>query len=211
MNNEKWNRRYAGKDLVWPEEPASLLVELTGGMPPGKALDLAAGEGRNSIWLARRGWEVDAVDFSDVGVEKGRRLTGKPGLPVYWEVADLTTFRPVAAGYDLVILFYLHMPWKEIFRVFEKAAGAVKTGGYLLIAGHDLSNIKDGVGGPRDPAVLYTVEMILPLLPDMEILRAEKVLRPVDHEGVSAAAATADSASGDAKSPVDCVVLARRD
>lgn len=204
MNNEKWNRRYAGKKLVWPEEPTSLLVELTGGMSPGKALDLAAGEGRNSIWLARQGWDVDSVDFSDVGVKKGRSLTEKLGLPVCWEVADLNSYLPEPAGYDLVILFYLHMPWQEISIVFEKAAGAVKNGGHLLIAGHDLSNIEEGIGGPQDPAVLYTAEMILPILSDMDILRAEKVRRPLDHEGAVV------SAEEPGKSPVDCVVLARR-
>jgi len=217
MDNEKWNRRYEGEDLIWPQEPGPLLEENVKDLAPGKALDLAAGEGRNSIYLAKRGWKVHAIDFSDVAVGKGRRMTERLGLPVRWEVKDLTTFTPQRESYDLVILYYLHMPWSDISDVFKKAAAAVRPKGFLMIVGHDLSNIQEGVGGPQDPKVLYTAEKITRLLTGMKVLQADKMRRPLDHEGAESSREHTGASTGSSTGTVtdagavDCFVLARRE
>src|SRR5579859_7081894 len=80
--------------------------------PPGRPIDLAAGEGRNTIWLAEHGWRVTAVDFSRVGLDKGRALSatrGVPGERVDWIVADLCDYQPEPGGYDLVLIAYLQV------------------------------------------------------------------------------------------------------
>jgi ubiquinone/menaquinone biosynthesis C-methylase UbiE len=74
VDSQEWDRRYAAAELVWTAEPNRFAVAELQDLPPGRALDVAAGEGRNAVWLASRGWQVTAVDFSAAGLDKGRRL-----------------------------------------------------------------------------------------------------------------------------------------
>jgi SAM-dependent methyltransferase len=175
MKRDDWNRRYAEQELVWSAGPNRFLVSEAAGLPPGRALDLACGEGRNAIWLAERGWHVTAVDFSDVAVEKGRARSAD----VEFAVADLLTYEPEEQAYDLVIVFYLQLPADELRLVLGRAARAVAPGGTFLLVGHDLRNLTDGHGGPQDAAVLYRAEDIPAVLDGLELERAE----PVDRDG----------------------------
>ena len=143
--------------------PNQFVAEQLGGLPPGRALDLAAGEGRNSVWLAERGWSVTAVDFSRVGLEKGRKLSAAHGVPdgqVDWVVADLGEYQPAGAAFDLVLIAYLQVGAELRGQVLAGAAAALVPGGTLLVVGHDLTNLTEGVGGPTSPDVLYTPEAI---------------------------------------------------
>ena len=94
MDSNVWDERYAGDDLVWSAEPNRFLVAEVETLPPGRALDLACGEGRNAVWLAERGWDVTGVDFSNVGLDKARRLADARGVSVQWELADVTEYTP---------------------------------------------------------------------------------------------------------------------
>ena len=84
MDRHDWDARYAGEQLVWSAEPNRFLVAEVDGLPPGRALDVACGEGRNAIWLAEHGWMVTAVDFSAVAIDKGRRLAAARDVAVHW-------------------------------------------------------------------------------------------------------------------------------
>ena len=196
MDRDDWNRRYAEKELVWSIEPNRFLVEETADLPPGRALDLAAGEGRNAIWLAEKGWRVDAVDFSETGLEKARRLAAARGVEIGWVLADVLEHEPPARAYDLVILFYLQIPWDEMRRAIGKAAGAVAPGGTFLLVGHDRTNLDDGWGGPKSPAVLYTPDQVAGELGDMTLCEAARRLRPTETEDGPQTA-------------IDCLVRAR--
>lgn len=182
MKRQRWNEKYREREVEEIENPSQLLIDETARLAPGKALDLAAGVGRNAAWLARRGWDVDAVDFSEVAVEKGRMLTSRHDLPVSWYCEDLTQYQPSPQSYDLVTIFYLQLPWDEMRQVVSMAAGAVKPGGVLLVVGHDLSNLGRGAGGPQDPAVLYTADALASELEGMEFEKIETLKRPIDHE-----------------------------
>ena len=72
MNSEQWDQRYAGEELVWSAGPNIFVAGICAELAPGRVLDLAAGEGRNALWLAERGWQVTAVDFSQVAVDRMR-------------------------------------------------------------------------------------------------------------------------------------------
>lgn len=156
MGREEWNRRYAGSELLWTAQPNRFLVAETEHLPAGRALDLACGEGRNAVWLAERGWEVVAIDFSDVALEKARALADARGVEAEWIHADLLEFEPSPKGFDLVIAFYLQVPADARTPVLQRAAGAVASGGTLLVVAHDSSNLEDGYGGPQDATVLYS-------------------------------------------------------
>src|SRR5215470_17474277 len=116
-------------------------------MTPGRALDLACGEGRHAVWLAGLFWEVRAVDWSDVAIAKGRQLAERHAVAVDWTVADLTSYVPEPEAADLVLVFYLQLPAEERTPILRKAAGAVAPGGTFLLVAHDLSNLEHGCGG----------------------------------------------------------------
>lgn len=179
---EEWNRRYAGRELLWTGTANRFLVAEAFGLEPGRALDLACGEGRNAIWLAEQGWRVTGVDFSDVALEKARRLAEARGVEAEWVCSDLLAYRPAATAFDLVVVFYLQIPASERSAVLRVAAGAVAPGGTLLVVAHDLENLANGHGGPQEPAVLYTAADVAA---DVEgsgltVERADRVERPVE-------------------------------
>ncbi len=174
-----WDQRYSGPDLVWGAGPNRFVADEAAALLPGTAIDLGAGEGRNAIWLAERGWQVTAVDFSAAGLARAARLAAERGVSVDWVQADLLAWLPAPGGYDLVLIAYLHLPSAGLARVFRAAAAAVAPGGTLLVIGHDRDNIARGHGGPQDPDRLYTPALVTAGLAGLGIRRAEQVLRTV--------------------------------
>lgn len=179
MDSREWDARYSADGYTWNTEPNQFVAAELADLPPGRALDLAAGEGRNSVWLAGRGWRVTAVDFSRVGLTKGRKLAAERGVDVDWVVADLLDYTPAAGAFDLVLITYLHLAAPARTRVLGRAAAALAPGGTLFLVGHDMANLTEGTGGPQDPAVLYTVEALRAELAGLTVLRAQQVRRIV--------------------------------
>lgn len=182
MKREVWDRKYAGPDFVWSAEPNRFLVAELAAMAPGRALDLACGEGRNAVWLAQQGWRVTGVDFSQVALAKAALLAESRGVDVEWVAADLLDYRP-PEELDLVVVFYLQVPADERRLVLGRAAEALAPGGTLLVVAHDLLNLTEGHGGPKEPTVLYTPDDVVGDLADLAIERAERVRRPVEVDG----------------------------
>ena len=191
MDSQQWDERYSGAQFEWSMHPNQFAAAELAGLTPGRALDLAAGEGRNAVWLAERGWSVTAVDFSRVGLEKGRKLGAARGVgdsQVDWVVADLSEYEPAREAFELVLIAYLQVTAALRARVLAGAAAALVPGGTLLVIGHDLANLTEGVGGPQSPDVLYTPEAITAELPGLRIVRAERVRRTVERDGGQATA-----------------------
>ena len=183
MDRSDWNARYAATYLVWGIEPNRFVVaELEGRTPQGRALDLACGEGRNAIWLAEQGWTVTAVDFSDVAIERARKLAAGRGVDVEWICANLASYEPPAGAFQLVLIAYLQLPEAELCGVLARAAAALAPASELLRIGHARRNLSEGVGGPRDPAVLWTPDGIAGALRalGLSVERCEHVQRSVD-------------------------------
>jgi SAM-dependent methyltransferase len=181
MDARAWDERYAASELVWSGTPNQFVAEELAGLPPGRALDLAAGEGRNALWLAGRGWQVTAVDFSQVGLDKGRALARRHGLDVRWVCADVLTYDPGAGSYDLSVLAYLQLTAAQRRTAVRSAFGALRPGGTFLLVAHDSTNLTEGTGGPSDASVLFTAEEVLADLDGerFEVERAERVARVV--------------------------------
>jgi 2-polyprenyl-3-methyl-5-hydroxy-6-metoxy-1,4-benzoquinol methylase len=158
MDKDIWDRRYADRELVWTVQPNQFLVQEVEGLPPGRALDLACGEGRNAVWLAERGWRVTGVDFSEVGLEKARRLASARGVEGEWTAEDLLEYRPEAGAFDLVLVLYLQVPASERAPILRAAADAVAAGGTFLLIAHDSGNVQDGYGGPQRPGGVSLTE-----------------------------------------------------
>lgn len=202
MDSTTWDARYAERDLVWSAGPNVFVEQVAAQLTPGRALDLAAGEGRNAIWLAEQGWEATAVDFSRVALERAQRIAGErlgelAADRLHVVQADLLSYQPPAQAFDLVIVVYLQVAADQRRPVLRAAARAVAPGGHLLVVAHDSRNLTDGVGGPQDPAVLYTAADVVEDLQGgpLEVVRAETVTRAV-------------STDAGERHALDCLVLA---
>lgn len=184
MKAEDWNQRYDTAELIWHATPNVFLAAEADTLEPGRAVDLACGEGRNAVWLAEHGWTVTGVDFSDVGIDKARRLAAERGVEVEWIVADATTWVAPADGFDLVAVCYLQLPAPERRQALAVAAAATAPGGTLVVIAHDSANLADGVGGPQRPEVLYTPADVLADLDaaglTYRVVKAETVPRHID-------------------------------
>jgi SAM-dependent methyltransferase len=194
---DDWNARYAGSELLWTAVPNRCFASEVAGLEPGRALDLACGEGRNAVWLAERGWRVTGVDFSDVALEKAEQLAATRHVEVEWVLADVLDVVPGRGGFDLVAVLYLHLPHEELANVLRTAGDALAPDGTLIVLGHDTANLTQGHGGPRDASVLFTPEDVVPHLEGLVVERAESVLRTVALEDGEATA-------------IDALVRARR-
>lgn len=188
MDADDWDARYEEKPLVWSTDANGWVQEVVAGLPPGRALDVAAGEGRNAFWLVQRGWSVHATDFSPVAVRRMAELAderlGEQRPRLTTGVADAVHGAPEDTAYDLVLLSYLQLPAAELGRALERAAAALVPGGTLLVVGHARRNLSDGTGGPQDPAVLYDPDDVVAALDGLPvaITLASERRRDVDGE-----------------------------
>ena len=185
MDAVAWDERYAAADQVWSVEPNQFVASELADLAPGRAVDLACGEGRNAIWLADLGWTVTGIDFSEVAVDRARARAGD--REVTWLVDDALTvdLPPV----DLAVLAYLQLPEDQRRTAVRRAFDALEPQGTLLVVAHDSTNLTEGTGGPQDPSVLYTAEDVLDDLAgeSFTVVRAERMPRTVtkddDHGG----------------------------
>jgi SAM-dependent methyltransferase len=177
----RWNERYAGREYIWNVEPNRFVERHLAQLPPGTAVDLAAGEGRNTAWLASKGWQVTAVDFSQAGLDKAARLVADGGDSERVQLvnADALTWHP-DEPVDLVVIAYLQLPPDEQRIALEHAATWLRPGGRVLVVAHDRSNVAHGHGGPPDPDRCYDLDDTVAALSGLEIELAEVAERPVE-------------------------------
>jgi SAM-dependent methyltransferase len=199
MDRHAWNERYDASDLVWSAQPNRTFADEVADLQPGRALDLGAGEGRNTIWLAQQGWTATAVDFSDVALDKAGKLAEANEAEIDTVVADITSWVPPTEAYDLVAVIYLHLPAQQRRIVHQRAAASLAPGGTLVVLGHDTTNLTDGHGGPQDPDVLFTPDDVASDLETTPVVvtKAERVHR------------TVTTPDGD-RTAIDALVRARR-
>ncbi len=215
MDADGWDQRYA-EGRQWSVEPNAFFAEIVEnlGAKPGKAIDLACGEGRNAVWLAQRGWRVTAVDFSSVGIERGKAGAAQLGdddvsRRLTWQAADLGGYDLGQQAWDLVAHVYLHWPTETRIPFLERCAAAVAPGGHFVLVGHDLTNIDNGWGGPQDADVLTTPDALRTQLEaaGLEVLRAELAHRDLSVPAEGDSSETAELRHATA---IDHVAVARR-
>lgn len=184
MDASDWNARYLAQPDAWGTTPAARIVaEVTNaedhGLTVGTAIDLACGDGRHARWLAAHGWDVTAVDFSEVAIEQARAKDSDEGRSghVDWVVGDATTWSP-AEQVDLVVIGFLHLDLDALTRVISEAGRWLRPGGHLVYLGHAPENLARGVGGPQDPTVLPTVADLARGAADLEVVSLRHDLRP---------------------------------
>jgi SAM-dependent methyltransferase len=141
FDEQSFEEMYRATDALWSGRPNVQLVREVADLPPGTALDVGCGEGADAIWLAQRGWRVTAVDFAATALERGAAAAAAAGVAdrIDWLRADVTRWSPNADAFDLVSAQYMHLPPDDRRALFARLAAAVRAGGTLLVAGHDVS------------------------------------------------------------------------
>jgi SAM-dependent methyltransferase len=187
-----WNERYSQPGFLFGTEPAAFLVAQQEYLiRDQKALAIADGEGRNSIFMAEKGLQTTAMDASDVAIDKARGLAAVREAKVDFQLADLNEWDWADNTYDLVAAIFIQFadaPFRD--KIFAGIQKTLKPGGVLLLHGYRPKQIEYGTGGPPTAKNMYTADLLADAFTDMEILRLEEYDREVDegrgHSGMSA-------------------------
>ncbi|GAA1450062.1 class I SAM-dependent methyltransferase [Nocardiopsis tropica] len=189
---QDWDEWYAGAPAIWSGNPNRHLVAEAEGLAAGRALDVGSGEGADAAWLAGRGWEVTAVDISEVALERAAAHAAEHGPDVAgritWRQADITAWTPPADAFDLVSAQYMHLPPDARSRLVAGLAASVVPGGELLIVAHHPRDLEDGVPRPPIEEMFYTGDDLVAALPESgwtvladEARRGEQTLEGVTY------------------------------
>ncbi len=154
-----WNAKYSTDEFIYTKTANRFVIELCEGLTPGLAIDLAGGEGRNTVWLAEQRWRVENVDISEVGLAKCEAFAAERGVSerVSTLCASGADFRSTLAPVDLGIVPYLQVPATLLNASLKNLISQIKPGGYLVGVWHARENLDGGFGGPQNPDVLPSV------------------------------------------------------
>ncbi|MEW6377890.1 MAG: methyltransferase domain-containing protein [Thermodesulfobacteriota bacterium] len=164
-DQERWNERFKGKEFAFGKEPNPFLRRHIDFLPKGKALDIASGEGRNSIFLAQHGFDVDAVDISERGLKKARQLAKEKDAKIHTLLADLGHFKIEKERYDLIANFYFLK--RSLIPQIKKG---LKKGGRIIFETYTLEQRALGTGGPKHPRYFLKSNELLRLFKEFRIL-----------------------------------------
>lgn len=140
----RWNQRYHDGSYQARTHATPFLELWMPELPRGTALDVACGTGRNALYLADQGYQVDAVDISSEALASARAKPGAENASIQWMEADLDKFSPPDSHYDLIVVA------RYVNRLLlPSLPGALKPGGALLYEHHIRS--EEAVDGPKDP------------------------------------------------------------
>jgi tellurite methyltransferase len=161
----RWDERFKGKEFALGKEPNPFLKKYLPLLPRGKALDIAAGEGRNAVFLATHGFEVDAVDISEKGLRKARRLAKEAGVRVHTHLSDLDVYPIEENKYDLIVNFYFLR--RSLLPRIKKG---LKKGGKVIFETYTLEHRKLGVQGPKHAKYFLKPNELLRLFKGFRVL-----------------------------------------
>jgi deazaflavin-dependent oxidoreductase (nitroreductase family) len=136
----EWDERYGEQKAMWSGRPNGRLVAEASGCTPGRALDVGCGEGADAIWLTQQGWNVTAIDVSEVAIERARAAADTAGASIEWIAGDAQTTPLPAGAFDLVSLQYPALPKAGSGAAMKNVLDAVRPGGILLAVYHDLDD-----------------------------------------------------------------------
>lgn len=189
---ETWDGRFSTDDYIFGTEPNAWLASQAKLLQPGmRVLAVADGEGRNSVWMAKRGLTVDAFDISPVGVGKAEKLARQAGVPVNYRVSGVEDFDWKVGEYDAVVAIFIQFADPATrATLFQRMKSALKPDGLILLQGYSPKQLEYKTGGPPNVDHLYTEALMREAFGDMDIveLRAyEDVLdEGTQHSGQSA-------------------------
>jgi len=174
-----WNQRYAVADHVYGEEPNAFVAQVASQIPAGPVLCLAEGEGRNAVYLAQLGHPITAVDQSEVGLAKARRLAGRRGVEIETIVADLARYAIEPDAWAGIVATFAHLPPPLRGEVHRAVAAGLRPGGVFVLEAYTPAQLAFDTGGPKAPELLMTLDALRGELPGLDLVIAREVERDV--------------------------------
>jgi SAM-dependent methyltransferase len=171
MDKAFWDSKYSSDEYIYTKEVNRFVKEHLTDLAPGKMIDLAGGEGRNTVFFAEKGWQAENVDLSSVGLEKCEKLAAEKKVSdlVFTTNASALDFESKLAPVDLGLVAYLQIPQADLAVAIERLVFNIKPGGVFFGVWHALENLKDGFGGPQNPDFLPSEESITALLSSLPL------------------------------------------
>lgn len=169
MSKDFWNSRYSEKEFAYGTDPNEFFKEQIDKIIPGRAIFLGEGEGRNAVYAAKLGWQVDAVDFSSSAKDKALKFAKENNVKINYAVSDLNDYDFKENDYDLIVMIFLHLPLELRTSTFSKSILSLKQNGRLLIEVFSKEQINNISGGPRSIDLLYSENDVLSLTNDLRI------------------------------------------
>jgi SAM-dependent methyltransferase len=168
-----WNRRYADGDYTPRAEPARFLEDWIDRFPPGRALDVACGTGRNALRLAEAGFDVDAVDISEVAIARAGAEAERRGLKVSWHVVAMDEYDIPAGSYQLItVVRYRNSS------LWPRLRAGLAPDGWILVEHHMKSTAE--VLGPSTPDFRLDPQELLVAFGSLRVLHYSEQLEPGD-------------------------------
>lgn len=165
VDKEFWNKRYRTEVYIYGREPVEFLKEHVNILLKGRVLDIAMGEGRNAIFLAKNGFDVDGCDISEVAIKKAQELAEENGVRICTFVADLELYKLPKGVYDTVVCFYYLQRG-----LIPDMKDALKPGGVIMYETYTMENIERGFEGPKNKEYLLKSNELLNLFADFKII-----------------------------------------
>jgi SAM-dependent methyltransferase len=178
-DHASWEERYAAAAALWSGRVNASLAREAADLPPGRALDVGCGEGGDTLWLAARGWQVTALDWSQTALDRGAAQAADAGFAdrVTWVQADIASWQPPTATFDLVSAHFLHPEAALRRQLVPRLAAAVTPGGTLLWVGHAYNEERAAAwGGERFATAAEVVADLDPQ--EWDLLVADALPRP---------------------------------
>ncbi len=172
-----WNQRYSSPEYAYGRTPNTFFAEALTDLQPGRMLLPGEGEGRNAVFAARAGWDVDAVDFSEEGRKKALRLADENDVTINYSLGDLEELAPAKHSYDVVALIFVHLPPILRKSLHARCIEALRPGGRMIIEAFTPDQLKYTSGGPKEQSLLYTRSMLeADFLPLEIVFQEEKTI-----------------------------------
>lgn len=172
---EFWNERFDKEEFVYGTQPNEFFAEQLVNLNKGKILLLGEGEGRNAVFAAKKGWHVDAYDYSTSAKDKAETLAKDNNVRINYNLVDLVEFNPQNGIYDAVGLVYLHFPPEIRKQIHKKAVDSLKKGGKIIAQFFAKEQINNNSGGPKNIDMLYDLDELFEDFQDLELEIFEKV------------------------------------
>lgn len=189
MPKQQWDLRYSGDEYVYGTRPNNYLAYCLRNLKPGNILFPAEGEGRNAVYAATLGWQVDAFDQSDTGREKALKLAASQNVRIDYQLASLEEWQPWNKSYDCICLIFVHLPPELRRAVHLKMISALKPGGLVILEAFAKNQLLKTSGGPKDSEMLYCEADLKQDFASMEIIELEEKQVILDegslHKGVA--------------------------
>ncbi len=176
-NASRWDQIYLNPDSKVPVNPSTLVLETSANLRPGAALDVGMGNGRNAIYLARKGWKVTGIDISPEAVKQAQQEAAKLKVEIETRSGDIEKMDLGRDKYDLIVCMYVHMVAVHNAR---KLIDALKPGGLLIVEGHHaeaqamgLRPVSGGPAGYVDNQLLHVYDKLRVVRYEDRIMQAE--------------------------------------